>query len=64
MFDGRFLRFENKVETRLISRLVPDAFPPLLPLGEFEIKDSCEVEMFSTAGGNGTDGGIGAGVIG
>ena len=47
MFGGRFLRFENNDETRLI-RLWLETL--LLLLEEFETIEGCGADMFSTAG--------------
>jgi hypothetical protein len=54
-FGGRFLRFENNEETRLISRVGPDALTLL-----WGIVDDWETHMFSTGGGSGRGGATGA----
>jgi hypothetical protein len=45
------LRLENNDDTRLINKLGPDGFPLL------GVVDGCDVDMFSTAGGNDVEGG-------
>jgi hypothetical protein len=44
------LRLENNDDTRLINKLGPDGFPLL------GVVDGCDVDMFSTAGGNDVEG--------